>query len=329
MTDEVTLTEVPALGPLYARGLLAIGRRARRHAGPAELPGVTYAVHDVPVDTARLTAYQELMGLRAADRLPAGFVHTMAFPLHVALMVRPDFPLAPAGMVHVANRVTQRGPLFRDDRLDLRVRAVDLRPHRSGTQLDLVAEVRRAGSPDVAWEGVSTYLARGVHLAPTPTSTPTSAPTSATSESYGVRAPEASDVPEGEGGRARDGDQGGRGDWVPPVPTASWRLAADTGRRYAAVSGDRNPVHLSRLTARMFGFKRPIAHGMYTAGRALADVGPAAGHAFVWTAEFTKPLLLPATVAVRVAPEDDGFGYAVWRPGAARPYLTGGVHPHA
>jgi hypothetical protein len=317
MTDEVVLPEVPALGPLYARSVLAIARRAPRHAGHAELPDVAYAVHDVPVDTARLTAYQELMGLRAADRLPAGFVHTMAFPLHVALMVRPDFPLPPAGMVHVANRVTQSRPLFRDDRLDLLVRAVDLRPHRSGTQLDLVAEVRRAGSPDVAWEGTSTYLARGVHLTSTP----------ATSEGSGVGAPEVSDVPGGDAGSG--GDRGTRDDWVPPVPTASWHLAADTGRRYAAVSGDRNPVHLSRLTARMFGFKRAIAHGMYTAARALADVGPAAGHAFVWTAEFTKPLLLPATVAVRVAPDGDGFGYAVWRPGAGRPYLIGRVHPLA
>jgi len=300
MSADVELPAVPPLGPLYARALAgtarrAVGRRAGDRAGA--LPDVAYAVPGVAVDTVRLAAYQALMGLRAADRLPAGFVHTVAFPLHLALMVRDDFPLAPAGMVHVANRVTQRHPLFRDDRLDVRVRADRLRPHRSGTQLDLVAEVRRAGAAEVAWEGVSTYLARGVRLA----------------------------------GPADDGRSvGPDGDapsWHPPVPTGSWRLAADTGRRYAEVSGDRNPVHLSRLTARLFGFRRPIAHGMYTAGRALADVGPAAGHTFVWTAEFTKPLLLPATVAVSVAARDDGYAYTVWRQGAGRPYLTGEVRP--
>ena len=298
MTDEVELATLPSLGRLYARAVVAGTRlAAARRTGhaPTSLPDVTCTVRDVPVDTTRLTAYQALMGLRAADRLPAGFVHTMAFPLHVALMVRDDFPTAPAGMVHVANRVTQHRPLFRDDRLEIAVHAADLRPHRSGTQLDLVAQVRRAGSSDIAWEGVSTYLSKGVQ------------------------------PPAPAGAAALDAAE--KAEWHPPVPTASWRLPADTGRRYAEVSGDRNPVHLSTLTARMFGFRRAIAHGMYTAGRALADVGPAAGHAFVWTADFTKPLLLPATVAVRVAPDDDGFAYAVWQPGGARPYLTGDVRP--
>ena len=292
MTDQVELARVPTLGRLYRRGL-ARGAvlAARRGHAPGALPDVVYEVRGVPVDTARLTAYQSLLGMRAADRLPAGFVHTMTFPLQVALMVRDDFPLAPAGMIHVANRVTQQRPLYRDDRLDLAVRTTDLRPHRSGTQLDFVAEVRRSGSPEVAWAGVSTYLAKGVRLA----------------------------------GEAASDDE--PSEWVPPVQTASWRLAADTGRRYADVSGDRNPVHLSTLTARPFGFAHAIAHGMYTAGRALADIGPAVGHTFVWTADFTKPLLLPATVAVGIAPDGDGFAYAVWKPGGGRPYLTGGVRP--
>ncbi|MBN9375796.1 MAG: hypothetical protein J0I40_10465 [Cellulomonas sp.] len=315
MTDEVELATLPSLGRLYARAVVAGPRlAAARRTGhaPTSLPDVTCTVRDVPVDTTRLTAYQALMGLRAADRLPAGFVHTMAFPLHVALMVRDDFPTAPAGMVHVANRVTQHRPLFRDDLLEIAVHAADLRPHRSGTQLDLVAQVRRAGSSDLAWEGVSTYLARGVQLAAGAPPAAAGAPSDA--------AGEPSDA-------AGEPGEEGRSEWHAPVPTASWRLAADTGRRYAAVSGDRNPVHLSTPTARMFGFRRAIAHGMYTAGRALADVGPAAGHTFVWTAEFSKPLLLPATVAVRVAPDGDGFGYTVWTPGAGRPYLTGQVRP--
>src|SRR6266487_1403229 len=52
-----------------------------------------------------------------------------------------------------------------------------------------------------------------------------------------------------------------------PEPHVVWELPADLGRRYAAVSGDRNPIHLYRLTAWLFGFRRPIAHGMWAAAR--------------------------------------------------------------
>ena len=57
------------------------------------------------------------------------------------------------------------------------------------------------------------------------------------------------------------------------VPGQRWRLAPDLGRRYAAVSGDFNPIHLSPATSRLFGFRRPIIHGMWTHARALAGLG--------------------------------------------------------
>lgn len=292
--SETVLPAVPPLGTLYLRGVTAGARLAaarRRGQAPGTLPDVAYAAHDIAVDPLRLSAYQSLLGLRAADRLPAGFVHVLAFPVATALMVRPDFPLPLVGLVHVANEVTQRRPLWRGDRVDVRAWAQDLRPHRAGTAVDLVAEVRRTGSDELAWRGVSTYLAKGVRL----------------------------------GEEIAPDDE--RTPFLAPLPTGAWRLAADTGRRYAAVSGDRNPIHLSAVTARPFGFRKAIAHGMYTAARALADVGPAAGHAFTWSVELASPVLLPATVAVRVAPEGDGYGYAAWNPSSGKPHLTGSVRP--
>ncbi|WSP83131.1 MaoC/PaaZ C-terminal domain-containing protein [Streptomyces sp. NBC_01235] len=80
-----------------------------------------------------------------------------------------------------------------------------------------------------------------------------------------------------------------------PLPVLdTWHLAADVGRRYGAVSGDRNPIHLHPLTARPFGFPRAIAHGMWTVARCLAAQGtPPAVHI---RAEFRAPVLLPGTV---------------------------------
>ncbi|WP_029291553.1 MaoC/PaaZ C-terminal domain-containing protein [Cellulomonas sp. HZM] len=283
----VDIERMPTMGSLYpVAGVRAATSRLR----PAsrELPATTLRTAGVVATAEHLTAYQHLLGESASDRLPAGFVHVLAFPLAFSVMVRPDFPLPVLGMVHVANRVTQHAPVTLGTPLDVTARARDLRAHRSGTQVDLVASVHADG--ELVWEGVSTYLAKGVRIA--------------------------GDAPDDE-----------RAPFVAPVPTGEWRLGPDTGRRYAAVSGDRNPIHLSALGAKAFGFPRAIAHGMYTAARALADVGAARGDAFTWAVDFQAPVLLPSTVSVRVAADGDGFAFAGWDRRSGRPHLTGTVGP--
>ena len=79
-------------------------------------------------------------------------------------------------------------------------------------------------------------------------------------------------------------------------PVAVWRLPADLGRRYAAVSGDRNPIHLSAVSARAFGFPRAIAHGMWSAAAVLASMEGRLPDAVQADVRFTSPVLLPSTV---------------------------------
>ena len=290
----VELPAVPGLGGLYVRGAGASGRLAlarRTGTAPTSLPDVAYRVRGVRPTLEHLTAFQRLVGESATDTLPAGFVHVLAFPVAIALMARADFPLPLAGMVHLANVVEQHRPVRYDETLDVVASAHGLRPHRTGTQVDLVVEV--TSDDELVWRGTSTYLAKGVRL----------------------------------GGLVPDDDE--RAPFVAPLPTGQWRLATDTGRRYAAVSGDRNPIHLSALTAKALGYDKAIAHGMYTASRLLADVGPARGDAFVWHVDFVKPILLPATVATATRRTADGssFTMAAWHPRTDKPHALGSVVP--
>lgn len=77
-------------------------------------------------------------------------------------------------------------------------------------------------------------------------------------------------------------------------------VSADTGRRYARVSGDFNPIHLSARTAGWFGFKQAVAHGMWSMSRTLG-----AGNEFLPTGpiridtQFKLPLYLPSDVIFR------------------------------
>jgi acyl dehydratase len=93
-----------------------------------------------------------------------------------------------------------------------------------------------------------------------------------------------------------EGDPGVRDDWsFEDVPAlAEWRLPDDLGRRYAAVSGDHNPIHLHAWSAKPFGFPRAIAHGMWTKARCLAALR--LPDAFTAEVRFKKPILLPGTV---------------------------------
>ena len=77
----------------------------------------------------------------------------------------------------------------------------------------------------------------------------------------------------------------------------SWAVGADIGRRYARVSGDYNPIHLSDITAKLFGFKQAIAHGMWSKARCLAALEeqlPEAGYSVA--VNFHRPLFLPSDV---------------------------------
>lgn len=286
MSDVEVARPVPSTA-LLTRGVVrALGRAG----SGSQVPDVTLHRRGVRPAPATVTAYQQLVGEEVRDVLPAGYLHTLAFSLHTAMLARPDFPLPPLGMLHLANRVEMRRAVGVGEVLDVRLRAENLAGHRRGTAVDLVAEI--TVGDDVVWRGVSTYLAKGARVP-------------------GVEAPPESRRPE----------------WSAPTPTGTWRLPADTGRRYAAVSGDHNPIHTSRVAARAFGFARPIAHGMFTAARALADVGAAArGEAYRWEVEFATPVLLPATVSVRVAPDgsDGALTLAAW---SRRPHLMGRVVP--
>jgi acyl dehydratase len=204
-----------------------------------------------------LARYAHVCGFTLRDTLPPTYPHVLAHPLHMELLAR--VPFSAVGVVHIANRLTQRRPLRLGEELAISARISELRPHRRGRTFDLLTEVRIDG--ELVWEEASTNLKRGA------------------------------------------GDASARDGWsfeAPPV-RAQWRLRDDLGRRYAAVSGDHNPIHLHALAAKPFGFPRAIAHGMWTKARCLAALRTP--DAFTAEVRFKKPILLPSTVTFGEAGE--------------------------
>ncbi|MFY0514888.1 MaoC family dehydratase [Streptomyces anulatus] len=259
-----------------------------------------------PVAPGPLAAYGRICGFTEPGPLPLTYPHVLAFPLTMRLMTGHTFPLPVLGLVHTWIEITPHRAATPAEPLELMVYAEKLTPHRRGTEVTMATEARVGG--ELVWESRSGYLSRHRQATPDTTTPDGATPDRATPErgTAAQGADPVTAVPPAAGG----------------LPArAEWRLPGDLGRRYGAVSGDRNPIHLHPLTARLFGFPRAIAHGMWTVARCLAEAGDPSSIRSV-RAGFRAPVLLPATVTYAA----DATGNAFELRGAkGRVHLVGTV----
>ena len=86
---------------------------------------------------------------------------------------------------------------------------------------------------------------------------------------------------------------------LPQAPLAAWPLTAASGRAYAALSGDWNPIHLWPWSARLAGLDAPIIHGMHTLARACAELERASGREMArLDGRFRAPIALGSEAAL-------------------------------
>ena len=254
------------------------------------LPDTRLARTSVTVDPDDLAAYDRVCGFTFGDSLPPTYPHMITFPLQLALMTDRSFPLALPGFVHLRNRIDVIRPIRADEALDVEVWAERFATHRSGAAVDLRATVTIGG--EEVWRSTSTYLARGAQA-------PEGAPEAVT------------DVAVTDLERT----------------AATWRIPDDAGRRYATVSGDVNPIHLSGLTAKAFGFKRAIAHGMWVKARVLGALAGRLPDALELDVSFRKPLFLPSTVTLSTAEAAGGWEFAVRNAQSGTEHVVGTIRP--
>jgi len=230
---------------------------SRGRSGKTGLPELQVARTGVTIDPAQLADYDHVCGFTLRDEVPSTYLHNLVFPLQVTLFADKQYPYPLVGSVHLDNTLTQHRPVRIGEELDLCTHPTNARPHKRGVHVDVVSQAHVGD--ELVWEGLATYLYRGQRI-----------------EGRVVAPPDEDEAPDG--------------------PGMVWRLPGDLGRRFAAVSGDVNPIHMNSVTAKAMGFPTTIVHGMWSQARILAAIENRLPASYRATMSFRKPVLIPGTV---------------------------------
>jgi len=285
---------MPAASRYFPRALF--GRRSAFVPEGQTVPRLEASLESVRASRRHLDRYRKICGFTDDGLLPIAYPHVVAMPLQYAILTHPRFVVRIMGLIHVANEIRQARPLPADRPFGVRTWIEGHRAVDRGHEFDLYTSAEDAEG--TAWLEKSTLLARRS----------SSGKPGARSARQALRyeKPGASDLV-----RHADID----------VPRA-------VGRRYGWLSGDLNPIHLADRGARMFGFDRAVAHGMWSMARTLAALEPGALTPPVRAnVEFKFPLFMPSIAGLEHWAHEARHVFVLKDTESDRPHLAGSTQP--
>jgi acyl dehydratase len=264
MSDDPALLPLP---PMSAATLLRALFKRPSSTGPAPDAGAPVATHYrlARIDGGQVARYRDALGF-TGTRVPLTYFYLLAQRAHLATMLGAAFPVRLVGVIHVDNLLSGGVQPDPGRALEL-VTGVHIMPAAANGAVQAALDTRATQDGKLVFSCRSTYLVvRGRR---------TGGARPAMPDTSGVRA---------------------------PVPLASWDLLPSSGRAYASLSGDWNPIHLWGWSARLMGLAAPIIHGMHTQGRVCAELEHAEGRPVTrLDGRFRAPIPLGGTAALTAA----------------------------
>jgi len=226
------------------------------------------------------------------------YLQVLTLPMQLAMMANKPFPFKPMGLVHLANNIEINFLPKIDSKLTLKTSFSGLQWHKKGWVFAVLSE----GIVDnkLAISGTSFYLSRQPHA-------------SKDQFENGLYETEFSEHEKSE--QKRNSNQHTKPRFMSNINGCdSVLFPIGIGRRYAHASGDYNPIHLTRWTAKLMGFKQAIAHGMYSKAICLSQIMkremtlsqtyPSQGK-MLFTSQFMQPIYLPTNCELRVSDNNE------------------------
>jgi acyl dehydratase len=265
----------PPLPALSAATLLrALFKRPARDPGAvsAEAAAAATRYRLAGIAVAHVARYRRELGF-AGSHLPLTYCYLLAQRAHLATMLGAAFPFRLVGAIHVDNQLSAGPAMALDGPLELDT-VVRVAPPGPSGAVHAMLDTRATRDGGLVFACSSSYLVVRGRRAERPAAVAVSA--------------------------------------VPDKPAlaaiAEWRLTAASGRAYAALSGDWNPIHLWPWTARLMGLQRPIIHGMHTLGRVCAELERAGGRPLTRLGgRFRAPVELGRSLVLAASLEDGRY----------------------
>ncbi len=289
MASEITVPfdQVPSTLSLYRRILL--GRRPGLKPGEA-MPLLVADWAGVTPGADQLKKYCAATGLEDDGSLPILFPHVLTAPVHMTFIAHKDFPLSPLGALHLRNHILQHEPIRAGEKMDVRCCLAASRVVKSGLEFDVQTAIHVDGPRK--WESIATYFVRG--------------------KKFGEA---------GEPPAIAEMDDLGE-----PNTDTTFHVPKNMGRHYAGIARDYNPIHVSKILAKLFGFKRDIIHGMWAAAKAMSQLPAVATDGPVrHDLAFKGPIFIDSDVSLKADAQDQGVRFDLFCGKNPRPSMCGHI----
>ena len=289
MASEIVVPfdQAPSLLSLYRRILFS--RRPGLKPGEA-LPLLVAEWKGVSVEAEGLKKYCAATGLEEDGCLPILFPHVLTAPVHMTFIAHKDFPLSPLGALHLRNHILQHEAIGAGEKMNVKCRLADSRVVKSGLEFDVQTAIHVDGPRK--WESIATYFVRG--------------------KKFG----EAGEPPA----------IAGMAELGAPNTEAAFHVPKNMGRHYAGIARDYNPIHISKILAKLFGFKRDIIHGMWSAAKAMSQLpGVGTDGPLRHDLAFKGPIFMDSDVTVKAEAGDAGVRFDLFCGKNPRPSMCGHV----
>lgn len=252
-------------------------------------PNIVCEASNVSPNRQHVASYRRVCGLPDQTNVPLFYPHALLGTAHLLMIGHKQFPVGSMGLLHVRNHCVRYRPFGIDQPWHMRCEVSRQRNVDKGLEFDFDSTVSIAG--DVVWRSISTYLKRGEALLP----------------------PEESRL----AGLFPKLDASAMDEFRFQVPS-------DIGKQYAKVTGDYNPIHVSFIAAKLFGFPRAIAHGMWSVARTLPELPELAIGPVRHDVAFKGPMLVGSEAHVKLADESVNNGrFDLYCGANPRPVMVG------